>query len=261
MEKLALLSCGPIRVAWPMVEEMKAALHSVLRSFGVDIVRYDPRNFIGLRRGRILDAHQITLVLDVGANIGQYARQLREVGYAGRIVSFEPLSKSFRRLSRRAMTDRAWECRQLALGDTDGSAEMHISRNPVASSLLPICARSIAANADTAYVGREKASVARLDSLWSELATTNDRVFLKLDVQGYEMQVLRGAAKALPNTSGIETELSLVPLYEGQALFHEMLDFLESAGFDLVSLERGMTDRRTGEVLQVDGIFVRRSDS
>jgi hypothetical protein len=91
----------------------------------------------------------------------------------------------------------------------------------------------------------------------SDFAKPNDRLWIKLDVQGYEHTVLDGAMQAIAQTRVVESELSLVPLYEGQHLYRDIIDQLESLGFGLVSIERGFTDPNTGHVLQVDGIFVR----
>jgi hypothetical protein len=85
----------------------------------------------------------------------------------------------------------------------------------------------------------------------------DDRLWIKLDVQGYEQTVLDGAMQAIARTRVVESELSLIPLYEGQHLYREIIDQLEMLGFGLVSIERGFTDPTTGHVLQVDGIFVR----
>lgn len=242
-----------------MIGIVKAAARGFFRAFGLDLVRHNPATSIELGLPLMFRRHAITLVLDVGASKGQYARRIRKAGYRGKIVSFEPLSGAFARLQKRVSSDPSWECVRAALGSTDGTGKIHVSGNLVSSSLLPISDRSIAAAASSAYVGNEAVRIARLDSLWPELVRDHDRVFLKLDVQGYEMEVLKGATESLPLIAGVQVELSLVPLYRGQPLFCEMFQHLHSAGFEVVAIDRGFSDRLTGEVLQVDGVFFRRS--
>ena len=96
-----------------------------------------------------------------------------------------------------------------------------------------------------------------LDSLVGEWTDQRGAIGLKLDVQGYEAQVLRGASGTLPRVVFLEIELSLVPLYAGQTLFIDMLEHVRSLGFSLVNVNSGFTDPRTGRVLQLDGIFLR----
>lgn len=242
-----------------MTGRVKTAIRAVLRQFGLDIRRYPPADEIASRRVGILGENKITLVIDVGANTGQYARKLRSAGYAGRIVSFEPLSEAFTELSWHAARDNAWECRQLALGEVDGETKINISGNSLSSSILPMCSLHLATAPDSAYVGTEVITMVRLDTVSSELIRNNDFVCLKLDVQGYEMKVLSGATSTLPRTRVLEIELSLAALYEGQPSFCQMIDYLDSAGFDLVSLETAFEDPESGRILQLDGIFVRRS--
>jgi FkbM family methyltransferase len=211
-----------------------------------------------VRRVKLLRSEGIEVVLDVGANAGQYAQQLRAAGYVGRIVSFEPLPEAFAALERAAAADPRWEARRLALSDADGEAEIHVAANSWSSSLLDMGERHLASAPESAYVGREHVTTARLDSIWEEVLGPDARPFLKLDVQGFEMHVLRGAAGHLDRVAGVQAELSLVHLYEGDSLWRDVVDHLEEEGFELVGLEPGFEDPETGRMLQADGTFLRR---
>jgi FkbM family methyltransferase len=209
------------------------------------------------RRARLLRSLGITLVLDVGANAGGYAAQLRRLGYSSKIVSFEPLGEAFAALARAAAHDPLWDCHRLALGGSDGTAEINVAANAVSSSLLEINDRALRSAPQAGYVGTEPVQVARLDSIWPELASDGDRVWLKLDVQGLELEVLKGAEASLPSITCVQAELSFVPLYDGSPTFLELIEYLGARGFRLAGLEEGHDDVRTGEMLQADGIFVR----
>jgi FkbM family methyltransferase len=209
------------------------------------------------RRSRLLRTLAVDLVLDVGANAGQYVRDLRRIGYRGRIVSFEPLSAAFAKLERACANDATWDCRRLALGSTAGSSEINVAGNSYSSSLLGMEERHERSAPESAYVGTETIEVATLDSVFGEVAGDASRAYLKLDVQGYEIEVLRGAAESLPRVVAVQAELSLVPLYEGGPVMREVMDHLDGLGFRLAGLEGGHWDRATGEMLQADGVFVR----
>lgn len=236
---------------------LRSTLGRVARGFGLEIHRYVPLDSAGARRARILTERRVGVVLDVGASTGQYAKELRLWGYGGRIVSFEPVSKAFAQLQGDAEHDPNWECRRLALDEVEGPAEIHVSGNLQSSSLLPMKRRHLAVAPDSSYVAVESVTRSRLDSLFSTVVADHEQPFLKLDVQGCELRVLNGAEKVLHRIVGIEAELSLTSLYEGQPLLREMLDFFASAGFILVALEPVLHDPESGHTLQVDGIFVR----
>jgi FkbM family methyltransferase len=209
------------------------------------------------RRVRLLARRGVDLVLDVGAGVGQYALRTRSAGYRGRIVSFEPLKSAYVELIGRAATDSTWDCRNQALGSSPGQAELHVARNSYSSSLLEIEDRHVESAPASAYVGSETVSVVILDEIWDGVVREGERPYLKLDVQGFELEALRGAELSLPSLVGVEAELSLVPLYEGAPLYREVVDHLETAGFRLAGLEPEFFEPDTAELLQVQGIFVR----
>ncbi|MBN8452474.1 FkbM family methyltransferase [Accumulibacter sp.] len=201
---------------------------------------------------RLLDQLQIDCVLDVGANQGQFASELRGIGYSGLIVSFEPVQEEFRILKERFRADPGWRGFSLALGSSTESKEIVISRLGVMSSLLePINRRDV--------VRREMIEVRRLDSvLESELSDVqSSRIFLKMDTQGYDLEVFSGATGALDRVLGLQSELSVRPLYEGMPHYIQSLETYQSAGFDLYNLS--VVNRiETGGLLELN-CFMRRS--
>jgi FkbM family methyltransferase len=229
----------------------------IAHSVGYDIQYYVREGPELGRRGKLLESRGITVVLDVGAAKGVYAAQLRLAGYRGRIVSFEPLSKPFRKLEKAAADDPGWECIQTALGTEEGTTAINVAGNSDSSSFLQIGDRHLEAAPQSAYVKEETVEVRRLDSIWDRVVRPDDRPYLKLDVQGFELEVLRGAEGSLPQVAAVQAELSLVPVYEGGPVFREVFDYLEEHGFRLVGLEPGFEDHETGELLQADGTFVR----
>jgi FkbM family methyltransferase len=206
------------------------------------------------------DRFGIDLVFDVGANAGQFAQQLRTSGFKGLIVSFEPLSDAHRRLSEAASKDPFWLVHERsALGDRNGETQVNIAGNSVSSSLLRMTPTHSDAAPGSAYIGSEPAELATLDSVAPLYLDRGTRPFLKIDTQGFEWQVLAGARETLPKMQGLLCELSFVTLYEGQHLWREMIDYLESAGFTLWGLQPGFMDQH-GRNLQVDAIFFRLCD-
>jgi FkbM family methyltransferase len=240
------------------MELLKKTIRGTLRHFGADVHRY--QHTLPFVRSQVFSTLAIDLVLDVGANRGQYARDLRKAGYGGGIVSFEPLPEAFSRLSDAFSSDPHWQGLKLALGEQDGSAIINVAGNSVSSSILEMSAAHLAAAPSSAYVDSLTTDVARLDTLAGDVLGKAERVFLKIDVQGYELSVLRGAQQTLEQRPirAIECELSLVPCYEGQALLAEVVTYLEGLRFVPIWLEKGLVDPANGHLLQLDGLFRRR---
>jgi FkbM family methyltransferase len=206
----------------------------------------------------VLERFAISCVLDVGANVGQYALMLREGGFGGRIVSFEPLEGAHETLARRAAADRGWQIApRLAIGDRDGEALLEVSAESDMSSILPQSELLRRISPSSAVVRRERVPVARLESAAQPYLAPEDRIFLKIDTQGFEPQVLAGAGSLMERLCGLQLEMSLVPCYEGEVGFRAMLDRLAAAGFEPYLFIPGYFERKLGRQLQLDGVFMR----
>ncbi|MEO1020126.1 MAG: FkbM family methyltransferase [Pseudomonadota bacterium] len=204
-----------------------------------------------------LKANSIDLVVDVGANQGQYAQRLRRAGWAGPILSIEPLQDLNQHLSRRARSDAAWHIAPpLALGDRDGRARLMRSAESDMSSVLEQNALMQRVSPSSAIVGTVDVPLYRFETL--ELPVENDaRLFLKLDVQGYEAAVLEGVGARWPSIHGLQLEMALVPVYQGEVLWREMVDRLAARGFEVTLVLPGYFEPKLARQLQCDGVFFR----
>jgi FkbM family methyltransferase len=207
-----------------------------------------------------LNQHGVRSVLDVGANVGQFGRDLRRAKFTGTILSVEPLGAAYRELATQIAGDPGWTAEQAAVSDRSGTLTMNVAGNSVSSSVLPMLTGHLEAAPAARYVRTEEVPATTVDDLVARHRLDPAGTLLKIDVQGYEKSVLDGAGSTLPQFAAVRTEMSLVPLYEGQALMPEIMSYLAERGFDLWFLERGFTDPHTRRVLQVDGVFFRRSD-
>src|SRR4051812_1643309 len=201
-----------------MNDSLKRSLKIAFRHMGVEVSRIKSGDTTAARRLLMMKHHRIDAVVDVGANVGQYASMLRESGYMGDIVSFEPLSQAYKELAAKALDDSSWRVFQSAIGADNGEADINVSRNSYSSSLLPMLETHIHAAPDSQYLSTERVRVNTLDSALETVLSSDRRVLLKIDTQGYETHVLAGAKHRLKQVCIIECELSLVPLYEGQCL-------------------------------------------
>lgn len=237
------------------VRALRLLAEGMLKRAGLSISRY--RDSTEARRKILLNRHAIDLVLDVGANKGQYAKKILDVGYRGDVISFEPLPSAFAELEIAAERNPQWTCVNLAVGETNAEVFLNESANSQSSSILSMLPSHVAAAPESRYVAGQLVRMTRLDSYLRDRVHESSRVWLKLDVQGYERRVLEGATDTIPLVQVIETELSLIPLYASQQLMCDDIGYLADLGFRLVWIQRGYRDVRSGDVLQVNGIFVR----
>jgi FkbM family methyltransferase len=208
------------------------------------------------RRMTIINNQKIDILFDIGANTGQYSSKLRNLGYKNGIISFEPLTKVFEILEKTARKDGNWIVNNYALGDEDGEGIINISGHSDNSSIQDMTSNYLESAPVLKYVGKQKIEIKKLDSIFNSYVKHENKVMIKIDTQGYEKNVLDGAIESLSRISIIQLEMSIVQLYKDEMLFMNMINYIESKGFQLYSLENGSYNRNSGQLLQVDGIFV-----
>lgn len=193
------------------------------------------------------------VVVDVGANAGQFASELRLAGFAGPIVSIEPVSDAFQQLSAQSRSDATWTAIHCALGTQRGSVDINVSANSMSSSLLGMSDTHKKAAPDSSYIRREKVALYRFDEV-AEIKPFQ-RIFCKIDTQGFERQVLEGIGEMWPRMVAIQLETSHVSLYEDSWSHADVMSYFANIGWEPVFVDRGFTDSRTGRMLQSDWTF------
>lgn len=244
-----------------MLSKIKHLIQKTFNLFGLQLNKLNVINNSAYQTVQALKANNINVVFDIGANVGQFSCELRAYGYKGKIISFEPLPQAYETLYKQALKDNDWIVHQrCAVGAEAGQVEMNVSGNSVSSSVLPMLDTHENAAPQSKYTHQEIVPLITLDEVFSLYCNQNDNVFLKVDTQGYEWAVLQGAKMALTKSRGVLLELSLVPLYEGQKLWRDLVDYLMLTKHSLYAIQPGFTNQTTGETLQVDGLFFKKNN-
>lgn len=206
----------------------------------------------------VLRSFQVNCVLDVGANVGQYAKELRAGGYRGRIASFEPTSAALPALRKAAAKDPKWDVYPFALGSEDTTAEINTDPRTL-SSLLPASEFGQQWSDRLQHQGTETIQVRRLDGVIDEVAAGLDdlRGYLKMDTQGFDLEVFGGAKGCLDQVVALQSEVACVPIYEGMPRLQEQLSTYEGAGFEIAGMYQVSRDPSTLRVIEFDMVMVR----
>lgn len=247
-----------------MLQIVKNCILGACRTLGYDIV---PMRELGARE---LGAHLselfaefgIDCVLDVGANVGQYRDFLRNrVLYRGPIVSFEPVARNIEILKQRARGDRLWSIEGYALASAAGMRTINVAAETEFSSFLP---------ADYSKLPRlerfntvDHAETVEVRTLGDVFPRLRDRlkfrrVYLKLDTQGYDIEVLRGGLGVLAEICALQTEASLIGIYQGMPNYLDAIQFLGAHAFDVTGFFPVQRDRRL-RLVECDCVTVNRA--
>jgi len=239
-----------------MRRQLRDVIRFAFRRVGYDVVRYGPDTM-----GRVvslLSARHVDTVLDVGANRGQYYQKLRTAGFRGAIVSFEPNPDAYAQLHLVASRDSRWRGVSAALGREARSAHLNVTRNSEFSSFYSPKQGAELVDGGIAAIEVKTVSMRPLASMWEELGLGRSRAFLKLDVQGFELEVLQGVGQHLRQLTGIQLEVALEPLYEQQPTLCEVLPYLLTHGFAVYGILEGMRDQARGALIELDLVLFNR---
>lgn len=237
---------------------IKRQIHNFTRSLGFDFYALKDKSDGELLRLRWLKEMQIKTVLDVGANEGQFASLMRSLLPEAMIYSFEPIPSCFATMQEKFINDNAFKCFNFAIGDKEEVIEMHINNFTPSSSLLEIDELHVENFKHTANATLHPIQVKTLDSVAGEL-TLDKPYMVKIDTQGYEDKVISGGQRILAEADVVFIELSYKPLYKGQTLFNDIYTRMQQLGFDYHGNFEELLSPKNGEVLQSDGIFIKRT--
>lgn len=210
------------------------------------------RNDFNEIRNTLIRNLQPDLAIDCGANAGQWGSSIKKEFPELRLISFEPLINSFELLKNRSMAHKDWEVYNVALSSYSGTSIMHFASNQGMSSSLNKPLLHSKVHPDIVFEESAKISVSTLD----EYNLTGKRMFLKIDVQGHENQLLKGAIESIRSVAMIEVESSYTPLYDSEISHHELVSQLSTLGFIPYAFGNVHQDSK-GRVWQLDTLLVR----
>jgi FkbM family methyltransferase len=236
---------------------LTSGIKNMTRRLGVDIVKYNVYHSDAVVLRQAIRHFGVRTVLDVGANIGQYAEQVLKHGFQGRLFSFEPLAEAYQALQAASRRHRGWQVFNLGMGSQAGEILINVSENSMSSSILKVREPSLAADPTSRTINQQKIRLSTVDDFMAGHPEIEDEILLKLDVQGYEIEALKGALKNLNRIRLIQAELSFAPLYDNAPRYEEVVDYLKARKFELFSVMPGFRDEQSGQMLQADGLFVR----
>jgi FkbM family methyltransferase len=205
---------------------------------------------------------EVHTVIDVGGNMGQFRDLLRnDVGFTGQIYSFEPVAKYALMISDRSRDDTKWKVFDFALGGANATSTIHVMHSPGLNSFLHPKRDAVPGFwTDSPISGEETVEIRTLDEvvITEGLTFLSGGTYLKLDTQGFDLEVLKGAEFTLKNVCALQTEASIRPIYERMPNYLEAISTIEAYGFDVSSLFPVTYDASL-RAIEFDCLFINRT--
>jgi FkbM family methyltransferase len=217
---------------------VKKVIKNILRTSGYSVKKVAIDN-IDENLRVLFKALDVNCVLDVGAHFGEYGQSLRDLGYKNKIISFEPLKSNFDILSNKAKNDANWDVYNFALGRTNSKSVINVSNDTVFTSFLnPTEYSSEQFGIKTHIARHETVDIFTLDSVFKKCCdgVSEPKVFLKLDTQGYDLEVVAGAKDSLRNIIGIQSEVSVKKIYEEMPDWLNAIALYRSIGYEVMGM-------------------------
>jgi FkbM family methyltransferase len=261
---------------------MKRFINKILKTFGYKITYFSDygsvspeviwKNLFSNHLKSLFKIFDVNCVFDVGAHIGTYRDFLRRnVGYSGLIISFEPIKKHLDVLKERSKNDKNWKVEPYALGSKEANKTINVMATSDFSSFLEPNYSNLndikfGVNQNLYQLAshnvidyQEMCDVKCLDSVIEDFKLQNDtkNMFLKMDTQGYDLEVIKGAKKTLPSILALQTEISALSIYQSMPDYLFSLKTLAQEGFDITFLNPISMDRFL-RIVEFDCILINR---
>lgn len=227
-------------------------IRKFIQKLGFDFHRHYPAP----DKMEYLKNFNIHTILDIGANVGQFAKEMRQILPEAKIYSFEPIKECFEKLNENMRKDKNFKSFNFALGDKNESLEMNKSSYTPSSSILKMADVHKKLFPHTKENKSEQIEVKKLDDVAKNL-NLEEEVLIKVDVQGFEDKVIAGGTETFKRAGVVLIENSFVELYEGQPLFDYIYEKLKFLGFVYQGSLHEKLDGKTGQILFEDSLFIK----
>ena len=237
----------------------KKIIKNIFKKFGLEIKKYNPQDDFNFLITRCIKKFQIDCFWDVGANIGQTGESIRKHGYTGNILSFEPQEEAYKKLLKNSFNDPKWKIYEKCGLGQNGLKKINISKNSVSSSFLEMENLHIDKNPESKFIKKEEVKIISLSEVFNKEKNSFKKNFLKIDTQGYEKEVLDSGENILDNFIGISCEISVQPLYKNEAKFLDIINYLNTKGFEIYSVHNSYYEIDYGQTFSVDIVFIKKN--
>lgn len=217
---------------------LKNDLKELLRKWQIYVHR-SPPEILSEHLRAVFARLGVNCVIDVGGHYGEYGKFLRRLGYKGHIASFEPTTEAFDKLALQTEKDRNWRAFKYGLGAAEGQIDINIARHSVFNSFLtPTQFSSEQFGKEAEVVARETVRIETFDRMLQQCVEEilDPVIYLKLDTQGYDLEVLRGAQQNIDRVVALQSEVSVKSIYVGMPGFREAIDRYLEHGFEITGL-------------------------